>query len=80
MAATEVLCDLMIVKAQYDARKTNEGDMAHFFEIQIVSEHKQVHFDIPARSGELFAAELDVLASIIRARVTKARLTGEEST
>jgi DNA relaxase NicK len=53
---------------------SNEGDLGQYFEIQIISEHKEIHFDIPINSGELFSTELDVLASIIRARVMKARL------
>jgi hypothetical protein len=70
----ESLCDLLMIKAQYHEKMSNEGDLGQYFEIQIISEHKEIHFDIPINSGELLSTELDVLASIIRARVMKARL------
>lgn len=79
MSAPEILCDMVMLKAQYHEKKNNEGARQHYFEVQIVSENKTVHFDIPLNSGELFAAEIDVLASIIRARVIKAGMTGNQS-
>jgi hypothetical protein len=38
-----------------------------------------MQFDVPEKDGELFAAELEALAAIIRSRVIRARLIGEES-
>ena len=74
MSVPESLCDMLMIKAQYHEKMSNEGDIKQYFEVQIVSEGKEIHFDIPLKSGELFSTELDVLASIIRARVMKARL------
>jgi DNA relaxase NicK len=74
MSNPESLCDMLMIKAQYHEKMSNEGDLGQYFEIQIISEGKEIHFDIPLNSGELFSTELDVLASIIRARVMKARL------
>jgi hypothetical protein len=36
-------------------------------------------FSVAEKSGERFAAELDVLAALIRARVIRARFDGEEA-
>ena len=72
----ELLCDLTMVKAQYHDKMDNEGDRGHYFEIQITSRFTEIHFDIPSTSGDIFAEELEVLASIIRARVAKERSSG----
>jgi hypothetical protein len=40
----------------------------------------QVHaFSIAEKNGEQFAAELDVLAALVRARVIRARVESEEA-
>jgi hypothetical protein len=36
-------------------------------------------FSVAEKNGEQFAAELDVLAALIRARVIRARVDGEEA-
>ena len=77
MSTREVLCDLEMIKAEYDTGTTMNGDVGHYFKVKIDSENREFHFDIPLVEGELFSAELDVLASIIRARAIRARLKGE---
>jgi hypothetical protein len=74
MEVSDTLCNLTMIKAQYHDKIDNEGSRKHYFEVQITSEFKEMHFDIPIGSAELFAAELDVLASTIKARVAKERL------
>jgi hypothetical protein len=39
-----------------------------------VPDVQQVQFDVAEDSGELFAAELEALAAIIRSRVIRARI------
>ena len=77
MSKREILCNLEMIKAEYDTGTTMNGDIGHYFKIKIESEDREFSFDIPLVEGELFSAELDVLASIIRARAVRARLKGE---
>jgi hypothetical protein len=72
----EMLCDLTMLKAQYRENISQEGDRIQYFELQILTEGIEIKFDVPSGSGDLFARELEVLASIVRARVVKQRLTG----
>jgi len=46
--------------------------------IKLVSSKQGVPFDVREEEGELFAAELEALAAIIRSRVIRARMIGEE--
>ncbi|MDW6026520.1 hypothetical protein SAZ10_32645 [Mesorhizobium sp. BAC0120] len=77
MSTREILCNLEMIKAEYDTVTTMNGDIGHYVKVQITSEGREFHFDLSLSEGELFAAELDVLASIIRARAIKTRLKGE---
>jgi hypothetical protein len=79
LTAREPLCDLQMVKAQYGAFRGNEGTPDHCFRITIVSSKQNLPFDV-REEGELFAAELEALAAIIRSRVIRARMIGEERT
>jgi len=74
MSTSEVLCDLRMIKADYRAVGQNDLPSAHCFQIRVIPEKQEVKFDISEENGELFAAELDVLAAIIRARVIRTRL------
>lgn len=73
----ELLCDLHVVKAEYGELKTHNRASNHIFRIQIKLEHSVV-VDVPEQEADLFAAELEALAAIIRSRVIRARLTGDE--
>jgi hypothetical protein len=76
----EPLCDLRFVKAEY--RLANPADRAseNSFQISIrpLADAPQ-SFSVSEKDGEQFAAEIDVLAAIIRARVIRARIDGEET-
>jgi hypothetical protein len=47
--------------------------------IRVIPNKQEMQFDVRERRGELFAAELEALAAIIRSRVIWAKLIGEES-
>ena len=80
MDDAEPLCDLRYVKAEYELAKSLERSSESCFRIRIRSSTGEFHaFSVTEKSGEQFAAELDVLAALIRARVIRARLIGEES-
>jgi hypothetical protein len=74
MSTPEVLCDLRMIKADYRSVGQNDRTSGHCFQIRVIPEKQEVKFDISEENGELFAAELDALAAIIRARVIRARL------
>ena len=74
MSAIEPLCDLHMIKAEY--REVSTG---HSFHIRVTSGPQKLQFDISEKDGELFAAELEVLAAIIKSRVIRARIIGEEA-
>ena len=78
MSTTEPLCDLEMIKADYRVVSPSEGKADHYFRIRIIPRKQEVQFDIPETEGELFAAELEALAAIIRSRVIRARIIGEE--
>jgi hypothetical protein len=79
MIAPEPLCDLRMIKADYRLVTDKDGSSDHCFRIRVVQNKQEMQFDVPEKSGELFAAELEALAAIIRSRVIRARLIGEES-
>ena len=79
MSAPEPLCDLRMIKADYRLVGLKDHKPDHFFRIWVTPEKHEMQFDVPEESGELFAAELEALAAIIRSRVIRARLIGEES-
>ena len=78
LAAREPLCDLQIVKAEYGAVIGKVGSTDHCFRIRLVSSKQDVLFDVREQEGELLASELEALAAIIRSRVIRARMNGEE--
>ena len=78
MNAPEPLCDLKMIKADFRLVSHKDREPDRCFRIRVVPHSQEMQFDIPEKSAELFAAELDVLAAIIRSRVIRARLIGEE--
>ena len=78
LTAREPLCDLQMVKAEYGAFGGKDEKPDHCFRIKLVSSKQGVPFDVREEEGELFAAELEALAAIIRSRVIRARMIGEE--
>jgi hypothetical protein len=78
LTAREPLCDLQMVKAEYGAFGGKDGKSDHCFRITLVSLKQSLSFDVREEEGELFAAELEALAAIIRSRVIRARMIGEE--
>jgi hypothetical protein len=78
MSAPEPLCDLKMIKADYRLVSQNHKP-DHCFRIRVIPNKQEMQFDVPEKNGELFAAELEALAAIIRSRVIRARLIGEES-
>jgi hypothetical protein len=80
MISAERLCDLRFVKAEYQIDRATDGEPENFFDISIspLGGGKDT-FSVAEKNGEQFAAELDVLAALIRARVIRARVDGEEA-
>jgi hypothetical protein len=78
LTAREPLCDLQMVKAEYGVLGSRDGRPDHWFRIKLVSARQDAPFNVREQDGELFAAELEALAAIIRSRVIRARMTGEE--
>ena len=79
MSTTEPLCDLRMIKADYRLVSHKDREPDHCFRIRVIPNNQEMQFDIPERNGELFAAELEALAAIIRSRVIRAGLIGEKS-
>jgi len=77
LTAREPLCDLQMVKAEYGAFGKG-GKSDYNFKMTLISSKQRLTFDIREEEGELFAAELEALAAIIRSRVIRARMIGEE--
>ena len=78
MTAPEPLCDLEMIKADYRLVSRKDRKPDHCFRIRVIPNKQEMQFDVPERRGELFAAELEALAAIIRSRVIRAKLIGEE--
>ena len=78
LMARETLCDLQMVRAEYGAFNGKDGKPEHCFRLWLISANQDVPFDVSEQEGELFAAELEALAAIIRSRVIRAMMTGEE--
>jgi hypothetical protein len=74
MNTPEPLCDLRMIKADYRLVSHKDRDPDHCFHIKVIPQRQEIQFDIPEENGELFAAELEALAAIIKARVIRARL------
>ena len=80
MDKAEPLCDLRYVKAEYELAKPIDRSSEGCFRVTIRPSDCEPHtLAVAEKDGEQFAAELDVLAALIRARVIRARLIGEES-
>jgi hypothetical protein len=79
MTAPEPLCDLEMIKADYRLVSHKDRKPDHCFRIRVIPNKQEMQFDVSERRGELFAAELEALAAIIRSRVIRAKLIGEES-
>ena len=79
MIAPEPLCDLEMIKADYRLVSHRDRKPDHFFRIRVIPDKQEIQFDVPEKRGELFAAELEAVAAIIRSRVIRAKLIGEES-
>jgi hypothetical protein len=79
MNKAEPLYDLRFVKAEYRLARATDEAPENFFDISIrplaVGNHA---FSMAEKNGEQFAAEHDVLAALIRARVIRARVDIEE--
>ena len=67
-----------MVKAENGAFGGKDGKSGHCFRIKLVSSKQDVALDVREEEGELYAAELEALAAIIRSRVIRARMIGEE--
>jgi len=80
METMEPLCDLKMIRADYRSIGGTGPGVGHVFRIRLAAGRKEVQFDVPEVEGELFAAELEALAAIMKSRVIRARLIGEEST
>jgi hypothetical protein len=79
MTAPEPLCDLKMIKADYRV-VSHEGQTSDYcFRIRVIPNGQDLEFDVPEKEGEVFAAELEALAAIIRSRVIRARTIGEEA-
>jgi hypothetical protein len=80
MKKSEPLCDLRFVEAEYRLARPTDEAPENFFDISIRPLAGGKHmFSMAEKNGEQFAAELDVLAALIRARVIRARVEGEEA-
>jgi hypothetical protein len=78
MDTTEPLCDLEMIKAVYRSNNTQGREPDHCFRINVIASGQKVQFDVPEKEGEVFASELEAVAAIIRSRVIRARIIGEE--
>ena len=80
MNKAEPLCDLRFVKAEYRLAKPAGQSPENSFEISFRPlDGGPMTFAVAEKNGEQFAAELDVLAALILARVIRARIDGEEN-
>jgi hypothetical protein len=78
MNVTEPLCDLEMTKAEYRANQAEALDPDRCFRINVAASAQSVRFDYLEKEGEVFAAEMEAVAAIIRSRVIRATLIGEE--
>jgi hypothetical protein len=76
----EPLCDLRFVKAEYQlAKPAGQLPDNSFLVVFRPLAGGSSSFSVAEKDGEQFAAELDVLAALVRARVIRARVDGEEA-
>lgn len=80
MDKAEPLCDLRFVKAEYQLAKPAGQLVTNSFLVTFRPLAGGSNaFSIAEKDGEQFAAELDVLAAVVRARVIRSRVDGEET-
>ncbi len=80
MNKAEPLCDLRFVKAEYQLARPAGQSPENSFEISFRPRAGDSQgFSVAEKDGEQFAAELDALAALVRARVIRARVDGEEA-
>ena len=80
MNKPEPLCDLRFIKAEYRLAQPTDEAPENLFDISIRPLAGSKHtFSMAEKNGEQFVAELDVLAAIIRARIIRGRVEGEEA-
>jgi hypothetical protein len=80
MNKAEPLCDLRFLAAQY--QRATAADRASDSSFNLTFRPlgaAPTIFAVAGKDGVQFAAELDVLAALIRARVIRARVDGEET-
>jgi len=76
----EPLCDLRFLKAKYRLARPADEVPENSFDISMRPLNGDPRtFSVAEKNGEQFAAQLDVLAALIRARVIRARVDGEEA-
>jgi hypothetical protein len=74
----ELLCDLDFIKAEYERNAGSRESADDQFRVTLsVSGLDASTFQVSLAKSAQFAAELDVLASLIRARLLKAQLDSE---
>ena len=80
MNKAESLCDLRFLKAEYGLAIPADQSSENAFRISFRPRAGELQgFSVAEKNGEQFAAELDVLAALVRARVIRARIDGEET-
>jgi len=80
MDNAEQLCDQRFVKAEYQRARPAGPATQNSFDILICPQAGgRLPFSVAESDGDQFAAELDVLAKLIRARVARARMNGEDA-
>jgi hypothetical protein len=81
LTKAEPLCDLRFVKAEYQLARPAGQSSQNSFQVSFQPRAGgSLGFSVEEKDGEQFAAELDVLAALVRARVIRARVDGEEAT
>ena len=77
MNAPDLLCDLRMLRADYVPDTDASGPAGHCFAVTIRASDKLHKIEVPEAVAELFAAELEAVAAIIRSRVIQERIAGE---
>ena len=75
MNKRESVCDLDLVRADYGWTEAKNRQPCHTFRVTFrrASGQETGRIDVDAKEAEQFAAEMEALAAIIRARLVKAR-------
>jgi hypothetical protein len=80
MTAPEPLCDPEMIKADYRLVSHKDGKPEYCFRIKVIPNSptdKKCNL-MSLKGEENYAAELEALAAIIRSRVIRAKLIGDE--